>query len=299
VPTLLKTHLQCGKLGYIKEAPEIRVIGSSEVFGRVFGKGLWYEDSSVIYQQVDSSEIEQVARRIQSSILPIEFPASMNFRVAARYVPVTSVAGDFYDYIITDDQQVGLLIADVSGHGVPAALIASMVKLAVASQRAAAADPCRFLAGMNSALFGNTQNQFVTAAYVHLNAESGELRYSAAARPPLLLVRNGMVTPIKENGLMLAVFSFTSYSTGVHKLQAGDRIVMYTDGILDASNAAGDFFGPDTLCDLLKKTRLLSPAVAADSIISSVRQWSEKQDDDMTVLILRLHPTNGHVRVMA
>src|SRR5208282_3711050 len=227
----------------------------------------------------------EVARRIQLSILPREFPASTNFRVAARYLPMTSVAGDFYDYIIADDHEVGLLIADVSGHGVPAALIASMVKLAAASQRAVAADPCRFLSGMNSALLGNTQNQFVTAAYVYLNSESGELRYSAAAHPPLLLVRNGRVTRIEENGLMLAAFDFASYSTAVHKLETDDRIVMYTDGVVEASNAAGDFFGHNALCDLLTRTRELSPSMAADSIISSVRQWSGKQDDDLTILI--------------
>ena len=227
----------------------------------------------------------EVACRIQLSILPREFPASTNFRVAVRYVPMTSVAGDFYDYVIADDHQVGLLIADVSGHGVPAALIASMVKLAAASQRTVAADPCRFLSGMNSALLGNTQDQFVTAAYVHLNSESGELRYSAAGHPPLLLVRNGRVTQIEENGLILAVFDFASYSTAVHKLERDDRIVMYTDGVVEASNAAGDFFGHDALCDLLTRTRELSPAMAADSIISSIRQWSGKQDDDLTILI--------------
>lgn len=232
----------------------------------------------------------EVARRIQLSILPSEFPFSTNFRVAARYVPVSSVAGDLYDYILADDHQVGLLIADVSGHGVPAALIASMVKLAAASQRAVAGDPSRFLSGMNSALLGNTQNQFVTAAYVHLNSESGELRYSAAAHPPLLLVRNGRVTQIEENGLMLAAFAFASYSTAVHKLKAGDRMVMYTDGILEASNAAGDFFGHQSLCDLLTRTRDQSPAMAADSIIASVRQWSGKQDDDLTVLICDYTP---------
>ncbi|MGD0417557.1 MAG: PP2C family protein-serine/threonine phosphatase [Terriglobales bacterium] len=227
----------------------------------------------------------EVARRIQLSILPKEFPASTDFLVAARYLPMTSVAGDFYDYIIADERQVGLLIADVSGHGVPAALIASMVKLAAASQRAVAADPCRFLSGMNSALLGNTQDQFVTAAYVHLNSESGELRYSAAGHPPLLLVRNGHVTQIEENGLMLAVFDFASYSTAVHQLEADDRIVMYTDGVVEASNVAGDFFGHDALCDLLTRTRELSPAMAADSIMASVRQWSDKQDDDLTILI--------------
>lgn len=227
----------------------------------------------------------EIARRIQQSILPGEFPSSTNFKVAARYVPMTSVAGDLYDYIIADDHQVGLLVADVSGHGVPAALIASMVKLAAASQRAVAADPSKFLSGMNSALLGNTQNQFVTAAYVHLNSESRELRYSAAAHPPLLLVRDGNVIQIEANGLMLAAFDFASYSTAVHKLEAGDRVVMYTDGILEASNATGDFFGHNALCDVVAKSRGLSPAMVADSIVSSVRQWSAKQDDDLTVLV--------------
>jgi phosphoserine phosphatase RsbU/P len=74
---------------------------------------------------------------------------------------------------------------------------------------------------MNSVLLGNTQKQFATAAYAHLNAKSGELRYSAAAHPPLLLVRNGRVIEIEENGLMLAAFAFASYSTAVHKL---DRV---------------------------------------------------------------------------
>ena len=226
-----------------------------------------------------------VARRIQRSILPGEFPNSTHFRVAARYVPMTSVAGDLYDYIIAEDHQVGLLIADVSGHGVPAALIASMVKLAAASQRPVAAEPSHFLSGMNSALLGNTQQQFVTAAYVHMNSESGELRYSAAAHPPLLLVRNGRVTKIEHNGLMLAMFDHAAYSTAVHRLEAGDRIVMYTDGILDAANASGDFFGYDALCDLLTKAGKLSPEMAADSIIASVRRWSAKQDDDLTVLV--------------
>jgi phosphoserine phosphatase RsbU/P len=237
-------------------------------------------------QQLNEIQKElEVARRIQLSILPAEFPNSTHFRVAARYVPMTSVAGDFYDYVVADDHQAGLLIADVSGHGVPAALIASMVKLAAASQRAFADKPSRFLSGMNSALFGNTQNQFVTAAYVHLNAESRELRYSAAGHPPMLLSRNGGVIEIEENGLMLAAFDFAAYSTAIHKLEPGDRILLYTDGIVEASNAAGDFFGKDALFESLRKTTGLSPSAAADSIMSSVRQWSVKQDDDLTVLV--------------
>ena len=237
-------------------------------------------------QQLNEIQNElEVARRIQLSILPAEFPNSTHFRVEARYVPMTSVAGDFYDFIVADDYQAGLLIADVSGHGVPAALIASMVKLAAASQRAVAADPSRFLSGMNSALLGNTQNQFVTAAYVHLNSQSRELRYSAAGHPPMLLLRNGRVIEVEENGLMHAAFDFASYSNATHRLEPDDRLLLYTDGIVEACNASGNFLGQDALCELLRKTSGLSTAEAAESIISSVRQWSAKQDDDLTVLV--------------
>jgi len=122
----------------------------------------------------------EIARRIQLSILPSPYPDSGSFRMGA-YVPMTAVAGDFYDFLVAEEQQAGILIADVSGHGAPAALIAAMVKLAATSQRANAADPAALLSGMNAALCGNTQNQFVTAAYVHLDAATATLRYSAAA----------------------------------------------------------------------------------------------------------------------
>jgi sigma-B regulation protein RsbU (phosphoserine phosphatase) len=227
----------------------------------------------------------EVARRIQRSILPEEFTGSAKFQVVARYVPMTSVAGDFYDFVLADEHQAGLLIADVSGHGVPAALIASMVKLAAASQRTVAADPARLLAGMNSALLGNTRQQFVTAAYVHLDSQSRELRYSAAGHPPMLLLRHGNVIEVEENGLMLAAFEFACYSNATHRLEPGDRLLLYTDGIVEASNASGEMFGRDALSDTLKMTAALSPSAAADSIISSVTKWSAKQDDDLTVLV--------------
>ncbi len=198
---------------------------------------------------------------------------------------MTSVAGDFYDFLITNPQQAGLLIADVSGHGVPAALIASMVKLAATSQRANAADPAALLAGMNSVLHGNTQSQFVTAAYVYLDAATSTLRYSAAAHPPMLLLRDGEVTPIEENGLMLAAFSFAIYETAVHSIQPGDRLLLYTDGLLEAANSSNEEFGPDRLAKLLKDTAPHNTEQAANHIVSTLQQWSRAQNDDLTLLI--------------
>jgi len=91
-------------------------------------------------------------------------------------------------------------------------------------------------------------------------------------------------------GVMLALFGFASYSTAVHKLEAIGRMVMYTDWIVEASNADGEFYGHVALCNLVTRTRHLSPAMAADSIISSDRQWSVKKDDDLTALICDYTP---------
>lgn len=234
------------------------------------------------------SELQQeldLARRIQLSILPSAFPPSQSFRVAAKYVPMTSVAGDLYDFLVADDKQAGLLIADVSGHGVPAALIASMVKMAATSQREHAADPAALLKGMNSALCGNTQGQYVTAAYVYLDAQSSALRYSAAGHPAMLLLRGGGVTEVEENGMLLAAVDGAAYESKSLPLQPGDRLLLYTDGIVEARNDAGQLFGDASLSTALKDTRHLTPAEAVDHLLTAVQRWAKSQDDDLTVLI--------------
>ncbi len=242
-------------------------------------------------QQLSEIQKElEVAKQIQLSILPVAFPNSSTFRVASRYVPMTSVAGDFYDFIVADDRQAGLLIADVSGHGVPAALIASMVKVAATSQIANGSNPAGLLAGMNAILCGNTQNQFVTAAYIHLDARSREFRYSAAGHPPMLLLRKGKVLEITENGLMLAAFEFSTYANQAQPLEPGDRFLLYTDGLIEATNANGDFFGQEALVAVLRQTAELPPAAASDQIVSAIQRWSASQDDDLTVLICDYAP---------
>jgi sigma-B regulation protein RsbU (phosphoserine phosphatase) len=160
-----------------------------------------------------------------------------------------------------------------------------MVKLAATSQRANAADPAALLTGMNSVLHGNTQSQFVTAAYVYLDAASATLRYSAAAHPPMLLLRAGEVTPIQENGLMLAAFSFATYETAVHSIHPGDRLLLYTDGLLEAANSSNEEFGPDRLANLLKDTAPHNTEQAANHIVSALKQWSRAQNDDLTLLV--------------
>ena len=110
----------------------------------------------------------ETARQIQLSILPREIPSIPGLDIAARYIPMTSVAGDFYDFIQIDENRIGILVADVSGHGMPAALISSMLKIALAAQSGCASDPARVLNGLNQALYGKFQGHLRYGG-IHIN----------------------------------------------------------------------------------------------------------------------------------
>src|SRR5246127_3187827 len=129
----------------------------------------------------------QIANQIQSSILPREVPRLAGLEIAARYVPMSAVAGDFYDFLVLDERHIGVLVADVTGHGVPAALIASMLKVAFAGQSAHADDPALVLSGLNRALCGKFEDHFVTAAYVFVDLQRWVLRCAGAGPPPPIL----------------------------------------------------------------------------------------------------------------
>jgi phosphoserine phosphatase RsbU/P len=241
------------------------------------------EQLALLHQELE------VAKRIQLSILPASFPVSEHFTVAARYVPMTAVAGDFYEFLPTSGPTAGLLVADVSGHGVPAALIASMVKMATSAQRQHAARPERLLTGVNEALCGSTQGQFVTAAYVYLDAEQGGLCYAAAGHPPMLLLRDGQVRSIEENGLVLGVLSSAEYRSTKRTLRKGDRLLLYTDGVIEAANGGEEEFGQERLGKLLTASAGRTAEEMADLILSTVQKWASTQADDLTVVVCDCH----------
>lgn len=242
---------------------------------------------STIQQELD------IARRIQLAILPDASPAAEHFCIAVRYKPMTSVAGDFYEFLNAGNGAVGLLIADVSGHGVPAALIASMVKVAIQAQRHRQHEPGELLEGVNKALCGNAQNQFVTAGYLYLNPKCGEFSYAAAGHPPMLVLRAGQVFRIEENGLILAIIPSAAYKSTTQPLEASDRILLYTDGILEAANSSGEEFGPNRLARLLEESETKTAEEAADLILDSVSAWSSSQSDDLTFIVCDYKPSPG------
>ena len=195
-----------------------------------------------------------IAREIQNSILPSGIPEIKTLRISAAYHPMTSVAGDFYDFIPVDQNQVGVLVADVSGHGVPAALIAAMVKVAMQSLVRCAKEPVEVLRGLNRILSGQLRGQLISAAYLWLDPVTGNGLYSAAGHPPLLCWREGKLERIESNGLLIGVREDSEYPVCAVSLHSGDRFLLYTDGVVEPENAAGASFGDHKLEEVIRQT---------------------------------------------
>ena len=234
-----------------------------------------------------------VARQLQFSILPTTTPELRNLRIAAVYEPMTEVAGDFYEYLPVDEYRSGFLVADVSGHGVPAALIASMIKVAVQSVATCASDPAELLRRLREILSAQLQGQFVSVAYLWIDAEARTARYSAAGHPPLLWWRSTdrALSRIESNGMLFGAPFGGEYPVREIFFSPGDRFLLYTDGFSEPENADGESFGDRKLEQILRDNPSRPAAELSLLLLYEVRKWqpaSLPQQDDITLLVIDL-----------
>lgn len=235
------------------------------------------------------------ARQIQNSILPKDMPQTNRVNVAVRYSPMTEVAGDFYDFVELDSSRLAVLVADVSGHGVPAALVASMVKVGFGLEQTHASDPSKVLTDLNRVLHGQTDSQFVTAGCLYIDTASDKMlmRYAGAAHPPLLRCNreSGVFGRFEENGLMLGPFAQTEFGNVEADIEAGDRFVLVTDGILEAADSTGEFFGEERLKQFTESHAQVSADVFADELLRELGRFTgsdvgANQGDDITLVVV-------------
>jgi sigma-B regulation protein RsbU (phosphoserine phosphatase) len=230
-----------------------------------------------------------VARRLQLSILPGRIPEMRNVRIAVAYQPMTAVAGDFYEFMPVDDKHVGFLVADVTGHGVPAALIASMIKMATQSVIPCAAGPREVLRALNRMLFPQLHDQLISAAYLWLDTERRLASYSAAGHPPLLRWREGKLERIESNGLLFGVVTDPDYPVRDLPIRPGDRFLLYTDGVVEPENALGESFGDLRLEEVIRKNQQSPPAQLSGELLAEIHHWqpaSATQQDDITLIVV-------------
>jgi sigma-B regulation protein RsbU (phosphoserine phosphatase) len=235
----------------------------------------------------------RAARRIQSSILPEVAPSVPGLQVAFRYAPMTAVAGDFYDFRPILPSGLGIIVADVAGHGVPAALVASMLKSVISSTNVNLDRPSKLIAGLNSTLCGQTKGQYATAVYAYLDQGSRVIRYSAAGHPPPLLWRKvtRSLLRLNEGGLLLGVRSNEGYPEADFSLEAGDRLLIYTDGLVEATNPEDLEFGSARLEEFIRRHTHLSADQFAGQLLEEVLAWpgtnnKRPQSDDITIVVI-------------
>jgi sigma-B regulation protein RsbU (phosphoserine phosphatase) len=237
------------------------------------------------------------ARRIQQSILPAAPPRDTPFHIAANYSPMTAVAGDLYDFLRLKDGRLAIFVADVSGHGVPAALVASMLKTALTIYGRSCTSPAALLAELNHVFWRQVQEQFITAACAVLDASAQTVTYSAAGHPPLLLwnASSAKVRQVTQNGLPLGIAEFSDYTDIIVPFMLGDRLAMYTDGVVETENPVLEEFGLERLSSILA-----APEANADQLLavalSSVQAWrgrEREQNDDVTLVIVEYAAARG------
>jgi sigma-B regulation protein RsbU (phosphoserine phosphatase) len=238
-----------------------------------------------------------LARAMQGAILPSSFPSRASCEGAARMTPATTMAGDFYDFIELPDQRIGLVMADVSGKGVPAAFFMAVSRTNLRELAAHHDEPGACLAQTNDVLCSqNPMELFVTVFYGIFDPSSGQLQYANAGHnPPLIRRRDGSIEWLRgSGGRMLGVMPGARYLTHVVNLEAGDRLVLYTDGVTEAFNAAAEAYGEQRLVAEIKACGAGPAAAIVENICRSVAQFAggAAQSDDITLTVLAWQPAS-------
>ncbi|MGZ8710020.1 MAG: PP2C family protein-serine/threonine phosphatase, partial [Thermoanaerobaculia bacterium] len=227
------------------------------------------------------------AQRIQQSILPQRIPQYAGYDIWGRTVPAEIVSGDFYDFIPVSDNILGLAIADGSGHGLPAALVVRDVYMGLRMATDRDFKIIRTLKKLNHIIHsGRITTKFVSLFYGELET-GGILIYCNAGHNPPFVLRRGKVEYLRNGGPVLGPTPDATYTRGFARLDPSDLLCMYTDGIIEASDAHDREFGIDRLVRVVKANRRHTAQEIGQEVLNRVAKWGMEGQDDRTVVIVR------------
>jgi phosphoserine phosphatase RsbU/P len=250
-------------------------------------------ESARLYREAtEKARLERelaLAAEIQRALLPEAMQSGPHFDVAAASVPCRSIGGDFFDYFNLPDGRFGFTLGDVAGKGPPAALLTAMIQGAFAAQVTSADSPAALMAHINRTLIRRAiQSRFVTVMYGVL-APDGRLTYSNAGHNPPILIGRAGARRLETGGLILGLFPHAAYEEETIQLEDGDTLVVFSDGVTEALNGAGDEFGEERLLPCVTEHCGMATEMLLDRILADVRTFaaSAAQNDDVTALVLR------------
>ena len=241
------------------------------------------------------------ARRVQRGILPRAWPKNGPEDLVGFMRSAQEVAGDSYDFIPIDDDHVGFAIADVAGKGIAAAMMASITHALLRALASDFLDPAECIGRLNKLLTAhNPEMLFVTLLYAVLNRRTGDVSYANAGHPwPLRLEQNGAVTALTgRTGIPVGIKETAIWTTATVTLQPGERLFLYTDGLTETSNAAGELFGAQRI---IQRLQVLAPGGMTEMISQLIASIDEFRGgsavlDDLTCLFLHWRGYGGGCR---
>ncbi len=266
----------------------------SSLFGRATNNLVLSSDLKAAYETIDR-ELKVVAD-LQRSLLPRELPKIPNVMLAASYETSRHAGGDYYDFFELADGKWGIFVADVAGHGTPAAVLMAIVHAIAHLMPGDPEPPGEVLNFVNRELvrrYTSENVSFVTAFYGVFDPARGRLVYANAGHPPPLVRRGGTtrVEPVdgKHAGLVMGIDDSVTYGQGEITLDAGDTLVIFTDGITETRNKQGELYGEKRLAEALAQCRV-SAECTVHGIIDSVNEFggNEALADDRTLMVMHV-----------
>jgi phosphoserine phosphatase RsbU/P len=235
------------------------------------------------------------ARETEQGLLPPQIPEIPGFEIWAAWQPASVLSGDYFDARKLDDQLLALSIADVAGKGTPAALLVSNLQAAVRVSGAADVLPAELCRRVNRVMRGNIgPEKFITFFYAVLDPPARRLTYSNAGHNAPVLVRgNGSVIRLHEGGLVLGLSAEAEYEQATVALQSGDRLVLFTDGLTEAHNPAGEEFGEEQLIEVIVRNPELAAQVLGEKVLEAAGRFSGGFEDDATLVVVRAVDTGS------
>jgi len=233
----------------------------------------------------------KLAQKIQQDLLPQKPPTLKGFEIAGVSLPAQSVGGDYYDFIKLDDRRTAICLGDVTGKGLPASLLMANVQATLRGQAIVNPSPKECLTRANRLLYESTSpEKFVTLFYAILDAENYQVAFCNAGHDhPYLITRSGEVVRLKTGGLMLGVMPDYPFAEDSVALNPDDTLVIYSDGIPEAMNSSGEFFGDPALEAVLKLHSSESAGQLLNVVVDAVKKYAgtHTQSDDITIVVIK------------
>lgn len=235
----------------------------------------------------------EIAHEIQESFLPHEMPQLAGYDIYAINIPAKEVGGDFYDFIPLSEGKMGITIADVSGKSVPAALFMAVSRTILRAKATGNCNPAKVIKEANELITSDSKTgMFVTLFYAILDLKKKTMEYvNAGHNPPVMFVRKtGYLECLSTNGIALGALDTIEFEEREIKLETGDVIVFYTDGVTEAVNEKGELFGEKRVYELVKSNNNLSAKDIVAKIKETVMDFTKGQSqfDDITLMVLKV-----------